>query len=275
MELGIRGRAAVVAGASKGMGRATVLRLLEEGADVAFCARSGDVLEEIRGEAEARRLPGRPLPVRCDLAARGGADAFVRQAAEAFGRLDIMMFAPSIHLNRPFADITDDEWEETFNITFHAGARMARAVIPHMRARHWGRMLFLGAGSIYKHGVGPKVEPVDVHPDFTAAKAALTSLAKFLSKDLGPDQILVNTLHPGYVLGPEKRARLMGGNAGPIDAPHEGFIAQAARFGYIPAVGHPGTPEGFAKLAVFLCSEANEFVSGVEVAVDGGGLDVG
>ena len=273
MDLGLKGRAAVVAGASRGMGRATVMRLLEEGANVAFCARSAEALDDICREAKG--LPGQPLPVRCDLAERAAAGAFVEEAAGAFGRLDIMVFAPSLHLNRQFMAITDAEWEETFNITFHAGVRMARAVIPHMQARKWGRILFIGAGSIYKPSVGLRIEPVDVHPDFTAAKAALTNLAKFLSKDLGADQILVNTLHPGYVLGREKLLRLLGREATNFDGPDQTFIETAAKIGYIPALGRPGTPESFAKLAAFLCSEANEFVSGVEAAVDGGGLDVG
>ncbi len=273
MELGLSGRAAVVAGASKGMGRATAMRLLAEGCDVALCARSTEALEAIC--ADARDLPGRTLPIRCDLAERGAAMSFVQQASEAFGRIDIMVFAPSLHLNRQFSDITDDEWEETFNITFHAGVRMARAVIPHMRQRQWGRMLFIGAGSIYKPSVGIRIEPVDVHPDFTAAKAALTNLAKFLSKDLGADQILVNTLHPGYVLGPEKLARFLENDAASASGSNQAFIEVAAKIGYIPALGRAGTPEGFANLAAFLCSEANEYVTGVEAAVDGGGLDVG
>jgi len=273
MELGLKGRAAVVAGASKGMGRATVLRLLEEGANVAFCARSSQPLEEITEAAKG--LPGRALPIKCDLAHREAADIFVKQAVEAFGRLDIMVFAPSLHLNRQFMEISDADWEETFNITFHAGVRMARAVIPHMKAQQWGRMLFIGAGSIYKPSVGVRIAPVDVHPDFTAAKAALTNLAKFLSKDLGADQILVNTLHPGYVLGPEKVTRIAGPEAVGATTVNEAFVEAAARIGYIPAVGRAGTPESFANLAVFLCSEANTYVSGVEAAVDGGGLDVG
>lgn len=273
MDLGLKGRVAAVAGASQGMGRAITLRLLEEGADVAYCARSGDVLDAIAREAEA--LPGRALPVRCDLTERDAAASFVQRAVDAFGRLDIMVFAPSLHLNRPFFDITDDDWEETFDITFHAGVRMARAVIPHMRARKWGRMLFLGAGSIYKPSVGPRVEPRDIHPDFTAAKAALTNLAKFLSKDLGADQILVNTLHPGYVLTPEKLARFFGRNGPAPEGPDEDFIELAAKLNYIPAVGRAGSPESLARLAAFLCSEANDYVSGAEIAVDGGGLDVG
>ncbi|MGE0384105.1 MAG: SDR family NAD(P)-dependent oxidoreductase [Gammaproteobacteria bacterium] len=273
MDLGLEGKVALVAGASKGMGRATVLRLAQEGARVAYCARSGSALEEIQREVQS--LGGQGLPFECDLAERSAARRFVGAAVERFGGADIMVFAPSIHLNREFMDLTDDQWEETFNITFHAGVRMARAVIPHMRARRWGRIVLIGAGSIHKQTVGPGIAHVDVHPDFTTAKAALTNLGKFLSKNFGPDQIFVNTLHPVFVFPPERRAEFLARarEVGPTE--QEGFMKLVAGYGVTPALMRLGTSEGFANLVAFLCSEANEYITGIEAAVDGGALDVG
>jgi 3-oxoacyl-[acyl-carrier protein] reductase len=273
VDLGLNDRVAVVAGASKGIGRATVVRLAQEGAKVAYCARSIDTLREI--EKEVAALGGECLPVDCDLAERDAADRFVREAVNAFGKVDIMVFTPSIHRNREFMDLTDEQWEETFNTTFHAGVRMARAVIPHMQAQKWGRIVFVGAGSVYKQTVGPGIGHTDVHPDFTTAKAALANLSKFLSKNYVPDQIFVNTLHPAFV-GPADRMSMwsqLGADEGL--SPQEGFLKMASNVGYIPALARPGTSEGFANVIAFLCSEANEYVTGIEAAIDGGGLDIG
>jgi len=273
MDLGLEGRVAVVGGASKGIGRATVLRLAEEGVRVAYCGRSLDSLREV--EKEVSTFGGTCLPVECDLGQRSAADSFVKEAVDAFGGVDIMVFTPSIHLSREFMDLTDDEWEETFNITFHAGARLARAVLPHMQAQRWGRIVFVGAGSIYKQTVGIGIDHTDVHPDFTTAKAALTNLGKFLSKSFGPDQIFVNTLHPGFVLSAERRAAWAEPGSDASKGPQDAFIEMASSYGYIPALGRPGTPEGFANVIAFLCSEANEYMTGIDAAIDGGGLDVG
>ncbi len=273
MDLGLDGKVAVVAGASKGIGRATVLRLAEEGAKVAYCARSVEALREI--EKDVAAFGGTCLAVETDLRERDAADRLVAEAVSAFGPVGIMVFTPSLHLNREFMDLSDDQWEETFDITFHAGVRMARAVIPHMQTLQWGRIVFVGAGSIYKQTVGPGIAHVDVHPDFTTAKAALANLSKFLSKNFGPDQIFVNTLHPAFVQ-PAGRLEMwsaLGADEGLT--PAEGFVKMTAQYGYIPALARPGTSEGFANMIAFLCSEANEYITGIEAAIDGGGLDVG
>jgi 3-oxoacyl-[acyl-carrier protein] reductase len=273
MELRLDGKVAAIAGASKGTGRATAIRMAREGARVAYCSRSLDLLRDI--EKEISSFGGACLPIECDLSERGAAGQFVADTVTAFGQVDIGVFTPSLHLSREFLDLTDEQWEETFDITFHAAVRFTRAVIPHMRAQRWGRIVLVGAGSVYKHSVGIGVGHGDVHPDFTAAKAALTSLSKFLSKDFGADNIFVNCIHPGFTFPDEVHAHFAKRAEDEGLSLQESFLRLARDVGYIPALGRAGTSDDCANIITFLCSEANGFISGVEIAVDGGGLDIG
>lgn len=125
------------------------------------------------------------------------------------------------------------------------------------------------AGSIHKPSIGP-----DVHPHCTASKAAVTNLAKFLSKQYGPDNIVVNTVLPGYSIRDEIRELWANEAAAAGLSTEEHFVRLATDVGYVPAMRRAGTPEEFARVIAFAVSDANSFMSGVELAIDGGGLDV-
>jgi NAD(P)-dependent dehydrogenase (short-subunit alcohol dehydrogenase family) len=273
MELGLEGKVAAIAGATKGTGRATAIRMAREGVKVAYCGRSLDRLREL--EKEITEFGGTCLPIECDLSDRAAAGHFVAETLKAFGQLDIAVFTPSLHVSREFLDLTDDEWEESYNITFHAAVRLTRAAIPQMQAQHWGRIVLVGAGSVYKQSVGIGIGHKDVHPDFTTAKAALTNLSKFLSKNFGTDNIFVNCVHPAFVFPTETHAAFAQRAAEEGVSGQESFLRLATDVGYIPALGRAGTSEDCANVITFLCSEANGYVTGVEIAVDGGGLDIG
>ena len=127
---------------------------------------------------------GTCLPIECDLSEQSAAARFVAETVQAFGRLDIAVFTPSLHVSREFLDLTDDEWQQSYDITFHSAVRFTRGCDPHMQAQGGGRIVLVAAGSVYKQSVGIGIGHRDVHPDFTTAKAALTNLSKFLSKTL-------------------------------------------------------------------------------------------
>jgi len=273
MELGLEGKVAAIAGASKGTGRATAIRMAREGAKVAYCSRSIDLLRDI--EKEISSFGGTCLPIECDLAERAAAGEFVAETVKTFGQLDVAVFTPSLHVAREFLDLTDDEWEESYNITFHAAVRFTRAAIPLMQAKRWGRIVLVAAGSVYKQSVGIGIGHRDVHPDFTTAKAALTNLSKFLSKNFGVDNIFVNCIHPAFTFPPDTLAALAARAVDEGLSEQESFLKMARDVGYIPALGRPGTSDDCANIITFLCSEANGYITGVEIAVDGGGLDIG
>lgn len=273
MELGLGGKVAAIAGASKGTGRATAIRMAREGAKVAYCSRSIDLLREI--EKDITGFGGTCLPIECDLSERPAAARFVDETVGAFGGLDIAVFTPSLHVSREFLDLTDEEWESSYDITFHAAVRFTRAAIPHMQAQRSGRIVLVAAGSVYKQSVGIGIGHRDVHPDFTTAKAALTNLSKFLSKNFGVDNIFVNCIHPAFTFPPERLSMLAQRAVDDGLSQQEAFLQTATEVGYIPALGRPGTSDDCASIITFLCSEANGYITGVEIAVDGGGLDIG
>jgi 3-oxoacyl-[acyl-carrier protein] reductase len=266
MELGLDGKVAAVTGGTRGIGRATVLALAREGVRVAFCARDNEAVRLV--EKEVAEEGGTCLPVQIDLADRSAADEFIARTVEAFGGLDILVAAAGVHKIKEFADLTDDEWDEMFEVNFFAPMRVCRAAIPHMQRQQSGHIVIVSAGSIHKPSIGP-----DVHPHYTAAKAAVANLGKFLSKQYGPDNIVVNTVLPGYSIRPEirdqwaKEAETAGLSA------EDHFVQMASSIGYVPAMRRPGTPEEFANVITFIVSDANSFMSGVELAIDGAGLD--
>lgn len=267
MDLGLEGKVALVTGGGRGIGRATVETLAREGAHVAFCSRSLDQLRAVEKEVTGRG--GSCLPVQIDLQEKAAADELVAQTIAQFGDLDILVCNHGYHQIKDWEELTDEDWEKTFDINFFAAMRVCRAALPPMVAKRSGRVVIVSAGSIYKPSIG-----VDEHPHYTAAKAAVANLAKFLSKRYGPDNILVNAVLPGYGLSQTvidmwaAQAEQQGVTA------QEHFVDMATEIGYLPALHRPGSAEEFGRIIAFLVSGANTYLSGVDVQIDGGGLDV-
>jgi 3-oxoacyl-[acyl-carrier protein] reductase len=266
MDLGLNGKVAAVTGGTRGIGRATVLALAREGVRVAFCARDEEAVRLVEKEVAAEG--GTCFGQQVDLAERSVAEDFITNTVDAFGELDILVAAAGIHKIKEFADLTDAEWDETFEVNFFAPMRVCRAAIPYMQQKRSGHIVLVSAGSIHKPSIGP-----DVHPHYTASKAALANLAKFLSKQYGPDNIVVNTVLPGYSIREEIRELWANEAEAAGQSTEEHFVQMATDIGYLPAMRRAGTPEEFANVITFIVSDANSFMSGVELAIDGAGLD--
>ncbi|HXY92068.1 MAG TPA: SDR family NAD(P)-dependent oxidoreductase [Acidimicrobiia bacterium] len=266
MDLGLDGKVALVTGGTRGIGRAAVLALAREGVRVAFCARDAEAVKLVEKEVAAEGGTG--LGVAIDLADRAAADELVARTVDTFGDLDILVAAAGVHKIKEFADLTDEEWDETFEVNFFAPMRVCRAAIPHMQRKQAGHIVIVSAGSIHKPSIGP-----DVHPHYTAAKAAVANLGKFLSKQYGPDNIVVNTVLPGYSIRDEVQELWANEAEAAGLSAEEHFVRMATDIGYLPAMRRPGTPEEFANVITFIVSDANSFMSGVELAIDGAGLD--
>lgn len=267
MDLGLHGKVAIVTGGGRGIGRGTVEVLAQEGVHVAFCSRSIDQLRLV--EKEVAASGGSCLPIQIDLQDPAAADELVKQTVDQFGGLDILVANHGYHQIKEWDDLTDEDWLQTFDLNFFSAMRVCRAALPPMVARGGGRIVLLSAGSIYK----PSIDN-DEHPHYTAAKAAVASMAKFLSRKFGRHNILVNAVLPGYGFSPAidelfaKQAEAQG------ITPQEYFVQYAKTLNYVPALQRPGTTLEFGRVIAFLVSEANGYVSGVNVQVDGGGLDV-
>jgi 3-oxoacyl-[acyl-carrier protein] reductase len=257
MDLGLAGRAAAVAASSRGLGRATARALATEGASVALCgrdlARVTEAAEAIAGETGARTIA-----VVADVASADDCRRFVETAAAEFGRLDILVTNTGGPKPGGFEGVSFEDWEAAFRVTLANVVHLVRAAVPHMRANRWGRIVNIASLSAK--------QPIDGLVLSNAFRPAIAGLAKTLANELGKDGILVNTLCPGYTRTDrlQELAEVRSRKAG--TTPEQILAALAAD---VP-LGRVGTPEEFAAVAAFLCSERASFVSGATIPVDGG-----
>lgn len=245
MDLGLRGKCAVVTGGSRGIGRAIALALANEGAHVAICARGEDALRNAE-----RALRERDVTVAaevCDVADPAALDAFLESARRAMGDVNILVN------NASALAFTDDEqgWRSSLDIDLLAAVRGSRKVIPWMAAAGGGCIVHMSSGSGLEAGSPPA---------YAAAKAALISHSKTLAVALAPKKIRVNVVAPGSIEFP-------GGLWDTVKQRNP--AAYAGVVGTIPS-GRLGTPEEVADAVVFLVSSRASWITGVCLGVDGG-----
>ena len=245
MDLGLRGKAAVVTGASRGIGRAIALRLAEEGAGVAICARGETALRQVETQLRARSVP--VYAAVCDVGNADALDGFLDAAHAKLGRLDILVNNPS------GLSFTDDEaaWQSSLNVDLLAAVRASWKAAPWMAAG--------GGGVIIHISSIAGLEALGFPPAYCAAKAALVSHSKSLALALAPQKIRVNTVAPGSIEFP-------GGLWAQAREGNPDFYNAILKT--IP-MGRMGTPEEVADVVAYLVSERASWVTGVCLAVDG------
>ncbi len=249
MESGLRGRVALVGGASKGIGRAIAEALAAEGCGVAICARGEDGL---RAAAESIRAAtgADVLAVVCDMAELDDIRAFVAATAEHFGRLDIIVNNAGGPPPGRFEDHDEAAWRQALDQNLMSAVRTVREALPLLRRSGAGRIVNVTSYAVK--------QPLDNLILSNVARLGVTGLAKTLSRELAADGILVNNVLPGNILTDRIRA-LSGGDEEAI-----------ARAGARLPLGGWGRPEDVAALVVFLCSDAARYITGTSIQVDGG-----
>ena len=257
MDLGLRGRVALVAAASKGLGRATAMELAAEGARVVICARNPETLAATR-EAIATETGGEVHAVEADVSTMEGIERVAAAAERAFGPVDILVNNAGGPPSGPFEAHDWPRWDEAVNLTLRSAVELTRLVLPGMRARKWGRILNITSIAVK--------QPVDGLILSNSIRAAVTGWARTLANEVARDGVTVNNILPGYT----RTDRVEQLNA--ATAAREGIPADEVRRrseSQIP-MRRLGEPREFAALAAFLVSERASYITAQSIAVDGG-----
>jgi len=252
MDLQLKNRVAIVTGGSQGIGRATALRLAEEGASVVIAARGRELLDQVA--LEIRAAGGSVAAVQADVSRAEDCARLVAEAVRAFGRLDILVNNAGTSATGEFESVTDDIWQADFELKLFAAIRLARLAIPHLKQQGGGRIVNIT-------NTGAKQPRAKSMPT-TVTRAAGLAFTKALSKEFAPHQILVNTICIGLVrAGQHERKAAKAGVA------LEQYYAKLAKD--IP-LGRVGRAEEVADAIAFLASEAASYITGTSINLDGG-----
>ncbi len=255
MDLGIRGRRALVSGGSHGIGLATARALADEGCSVAICARDEHRLAQAVHDLRAQG--GEALGVSADVLVGGDIERVMKAVIERWGTIDILVnnVGGGGRWGSPIVEETsEDVWVDVYNKNALAAVRFTKLAIPYMRKQRWGRVVTV-ASILGCEGGG--------RPWFNMAKSAEVSLMKTLAMTpyLVRDGITFNTVAPGSIMIPDT-----GWEKESKESPKE-FIEKLER--EFP-LGRLGTPDEVASAIVFACSECARLLNGATIVVDGG-----
>ncbi len=257
MDLGLKGKAALVAAASQGMGRAIARNLAREGARVAICARNKEPLEAA-AEAIRKETGAEVLAVPADVSRLADATAFVDRARAAFGGVDILVMNAGGPPTGRFEALTEEQWAKAYDLTLMSAVRLARAAVPAMRSRGGGSIVAITSISVK--------QPLDNLLLSNAMRSAVVGLVKTLARELAPDRIRVNAIAPGLVA----TDRLI--ELHKVRAEREGRSVEEVGKEDARAIplGRFGKPEEIADFVTYLVSDRASYVTGNVIQVDGG-----
>ena len=248
MDLGIRGRVALVTGASSGIGKACALALAAEGVRLAIAARRRPHLDQVveqalrRGAVEARSFP-------VDLNEDGAPRKLAEAVTNELGDVEILVANGGGPKPAPYRDLSLHDWDGGYRSTLRSFIELIDGVLPGMRARRWGRIVALTSTSVK--------QPIRALPLSNVFRTALVSAMKTLSFDVAREGITVNAIATGRVLTDRLRELY----------PDDASLVRAG--GEVP-LGRIADPDEFAPLIAFLCGEPARYITGQTIAVDGG-----
>lgn len=244
MDLQLKGKTALVTGASRGIGRAIAAGLAAEGVQLCIAARRRELLEQLAGEIVARG-GSQPCIAVIDILEEGAPQRLAQEALAGLGHIDILINCAG-GSRRIAGDAPEEKWTEAVTLNFTRVRQLTHAVLPGMVQRQWGRII----------NITGKSEPEQVTASFPA-KAAVHAWAKGLSREIGKHGITINSIPPGRILSEQTRRN--------HSEQHRKEFSERE----IP-IGRYGEPEELACLAVFLASPIAGYITGTVVPVDGG-----
>ena len=252
----MKGRVALVTGASSGIGRAAAVRLAQAGANVAVLARNEDALADVVSEIERHRAKG--LAVAADVSDPAAMERAVGRIVDRWGRLDIVFANAGINgVWAPIEQLSPDEWDRTLGTNLKGTFLTVKYAVPHLR-KNGGSVIVCASVN------GTRMFSNTGATAYASSKAAQVAFTKMIALELAEHRIRVNVICPGAIateINEKTEKRNLEQVAEPVEFPE----------GKIPLTdGKPGTPEQVAELVCFLASDASSHITGTEIWIDGG-----
>ncbi|MDB9524480.1 SDR family oxidoreductase [Oscillatoria sp. CS-180] len=262
MELGIKGKVALITGGDSGMGRATAKLLADEGVKIALLDKTTEQLQETVDEV---KTVGEAFAVKADLRDLSAVKAARDQIVDHYGTVDIVVNCAGITgATGDFMEISDDDWHEAIEVDLMGAVRICRTFIPLMQKSGWGRVVLVTSEDA--------VQPYTDEMPYCAAKAGLLNFAKNLSKAYAKDGVLVNSVSPAFIATPmtdammQQRAEKLGVD---FDKAIATFLKEKRPH---LELQRRGKAQEVAAVITFLCSQHSSFVVGANYRVDGGSV---
>lgn len=252
MQLGLDGKVAIVTGGSKGIGQATALGFLDEGASVLVCARGKEALEETV-QLAGKQGEGRIVGVQADLTKSGAIKDVVKKCKEAFGRVDILVNNAGSARPGDFLQLPDEAWVDDWSLKFFGYVRMAREVLPLMKQQESGVIInIIGTGAL---------KPMGSYMIGGAANAALNHFTKALADEGAKHGVRVVGINPGPILTERLEQFLSTFSSG---------NSREEALKKMTPLGRVGESKEVADLVLFMASERAAFIHGANITIDGG-----
>jgi 3-oxoacyl-[acyl-carrier protein] reductase len=247
----LAGRVAIITGGGHGIGKAYALGMAREGAKIVIAEI--DAIAAETAAADLRRQGFEAIAVRTDVADRASVETMAKRAVEAFGRIDILVnnaaiFATVPMSRSPFDEIEIEEWDRMMAVNLRGAWLASRAVVAHMRARGYGKIINISSGTALK-GSASRIH-------YVTSKAGVLGFTRTLATELGKDGICVNCIAPGSTLSEEN--------------PSESIVKMRAAAAEERALKRTQTPEDLVGAIVFFASPESDFITGQTLVVDGG-----
>ncbi|MHB8581563.1 MAG: SDR family oxidoreductase [Ignavibacteriaceae bacterium] len=257
MDLGIKGKVALVTASSKGIGKAVAENLASEGCIVAICSRDKEELTNTASDIK-RKFNVEPFWAVCDLNKQKDIENTVESVTTQFGRIDILVNNCGGPLAGNFRDLNDSNWQSAFEQVLLSAVRFCNLVVPDMMLREWGRVINITSMTV--------LQPADNLMLSNSLRTGLIGFAKSLSNEVAKYNITVNNIAPGYTL--TNRLYDLAVHSGKMSGKsHEEILAEMAK--EIP-MNRLASPDEIASSALFLASKQASYITGNTIHVDGG-----
>ena len=256
MELGLKNKVAMVAAASKGLGRAIAESLAREGCRLSICSRSTDNLDPARFAIED--TGGEVLAVSCDVSRPADLERWVEATEATFGQVDILVTNTGGPPAAKFMNLSEDQWRSGIDSTLMNVVRLCKLVLPGMQQRKWGRIVNI-TSLVAK-------QPLELLTISSTLRAGLSALTKTMADQVARDNVLINAVLPGHILT-DRQVHL-----NELRANEQGITTEeyAKKVEQSIPMGRFGRADEIGDVVTFLCSEKASYITGASLQVDGG-----